>query len=144
MYILNADYQTMNIKLDSMIPRIPPYVHNFSISNYNDTARTDLNIEYTLSLRTTTNLPLIYELYLNEEHDDTGANNIIISNTSGVDADGTYFRTITTNPKTFGYKNDEINFYQLVIYFPEIYTATQYQDVIEGVEIIVNSRQILN
>ena len=66
MYILNDDYQSMNLKLDSMIPRIQPYVHNFSIANYNETERTDVKLEYTLKIRTTTNLPLTYELYLNE------------------------------------------------------------------------------
>ena len=73
-----------------------------------------------------------------------GAANIIVGNIVEQDDDGTYFRTMTMATKNFGYVADEKNLYQLVIYFPETYTAIKYQDVIESVEIIINSRQKLD
>lgn len=144
LYVLNADYQSMNLKLDNMIPKDQPYIHNFSVSNYNDTERTDVELEYTLSIRTTTNLPLTYELYLNENYNAPSATNIITQNTIEADSDGTYFRTITTDTKTFGYIQNETNIYQLLVYFPTTYSSVQYQDIVESIEIIINSRQVIN
>lgn len=143
MYILNENYQSMNLKLDSIVPRENPYLYNFSISNYNETERTDIEIRYELKVSATTNLPLTYELYLNETKETPDATNIIRTNNVAQDDDETYFRTMTTDAKEFGYTQDEINLYQLVIYFPENYDTVDYQDIIESIEIIVNSTQII-
>lgn len=145
LYILDVDYQSMNLKLDSLVPREPPYVYNFSISNHKDNLRTDIELEYTLIIRTTTNLPLIYELYLNETYSASGATNLITNtnNVVALDDDGTYFRTITMDTEFFGYLQDETNLYQLIIYFPETYKSIAYQDIIEGIEINVNSTQVI-
>ena len=45
----------------------------------------------------------------------------------------------------FGHTENETNIYNLVIEFPLEYKQTiEYQDVIEGIEITVNSRQMIN
>ena len=45
--------------------------------------------------------------------------------------------------ETFGFTEDETNSYKLLIYFPENYKNIKYQDVIEGIEVQVNSSQII-
>ena len=97
---------------------------------------------YDLTLRTTTNLPLRYELYMNEEYSDSGAQNIILDNIISTDENGTYFRTMTTEPVNLQYTNTTTNVYQLVIYFPTNYNTTNYQDIIEVLEITVHSEQV--
>ena len=157
MYVLNADYQNMSLKLngsdDPLLPRIDPYKYRFSISNFNELARTDVELEYALSIRTTTNLPLTYQLYKypNDTYNPGAAENIIASNTVAPDDDGTFFRTIKTTwldaqdievgYEEFGYEEDQINYYELVITFPKSFAEIKYQDIIESVEIIVNSKQ---
>jgi hypothetical protein len=156
MYILNEDYQNMNLKLDSMMPREAPYVYDFAISNYKDGRRTDVDLEYTLIVRTTTNLPLTYTLYLNQKYVNTEdgsvvvsneilqtAENVELSNNILPDDDGTYFRTLTAKTAFFGDTDNELNLYKLVIGFPETYKSVEYQDIIESVEIIINSKQVL-
>ena len=144
LYIINEDYQSMNVFLDEMIPREEPYLYNFTIANFNNAGvRSDIDIEYTLIIRTTTNLPLIFELYLNEAHDDLGATNIITSNTVVQDEYGTFFRIMTMDPEQFGTIEDEINFYQLVVFFPGSFNTQEYQNIIEGIEIRLESVQIM-
>ncbi|MCL2859300.1 MAG: hypothetical protein FWF46_01750 [Oscillospiraceae bacterium] len=145
LYVLNEDTQTMNLCLDQLTPREDPYIYNFSISNFNETNRTDLNIEYTLSIKTTTNLPLIYKLYENQTYDAQGAIDIALgNNTISADSDGTYFRTITAAPEDFGYVENQTNYYQLAIYFPAANNSPDYQNIIESLEIIINSSQIVD
>ena len=139
MYIVKEGYQTMNINLGSLVPRSEPYEYIFSISNYDGTNRAEVNLQYDLKIVTTTNLNLSYELYLND-----GTDNIILTDNIEADEDGTYFKNMTTETKSFGFDKDEMNVYKLVVYFPEIYKDIKYQDIIEGVEIQVNSKQIIN
>ena len=143
MYVVEEDYQTMNISLDKMVPREDPYVYNFTISNYNNETRTEVDIEYTLKIRTTTNIPLGYELYLEQNYDDIDAEDIILTNTIEADEDGTYFRKITTSPREFFHQTDKTDTYQLIVYFPSMYTNIEYQNLIESVEIIVEAKQIV-
>lgn len=142
-YVLNRDYQTMNLKLDSLFPRDEPYTYYFSISNSNGEKTCETDMEYDLSIRTTTNLPIEYELYKNDKYTNATAQNIIKTNDIIQDDDGTYFRTITTDTETFSYKEAKKNTYQLVVKFPEKYNTINYQDIIEAIEITVDSKQII-
>ena len=139
MYIVSEGYSSMSLNLDEIYPRTEPYTYNFTVSNFKNANRTEVNLEYDLKIVTTTNLPLSYELYLNGDN----LNNIITSDMVSPDSYGTYFRTLTTEKEYFGFTEDETNTYKLVVYFPESYTDIKYQDVIEGIEIQVNSSQII-
>ena len=140
-YLLNENYQSMSISLSDMVPREGPYIYNFSVANYNATDRTEVELEYDLTIVMTTNLPLGCELYFNETYLDINAENIAASSSPQPDADGTYFKTILTPKVIFGHTTNQINNYQLIIYFPEIYKSIEYQNIIEVLEIQVNSRQ---
>lgn len=98
-------------------------------------------MEYFVKITTTTNLPLTYALYLNQEYNDNGATNIITNDVVEADEDGTYFKKMTTDYKTFLHSRDEINFYQLTVVFPEEYTDIKYQGIIEGINISIDSKQ---
>lgn len=141
-YVLNTNYQTMNINLDSLFPRQEPYVYRFSISNFDGENIAETDLEYDLKIRTTTNLPLNYKLYLNESYDDAGAQDIIQTNEIIQDDDNTYWRKLTTLTEKMEYREKVTNEYELVIWFPEEYNTVQYQNIIEGIEIIVDSHQI--
>lgn len=142
-YLLKEEFSAVPIKLNAIVPRNDAYVYNFTVSNNNGTDRTETLLEYELKLVATTNLPLEYELYMNEKHTDSGATNIINSDVISQDEDGTYFRTMTTPTNNFGYETNETNTYQLVIHFPATYKSPEYQNLIEGLEIQINSKQII-
>ena len=69
--------------------------------------------------------------------------NVIEEDKTEQDEDGTYFRKITTAKETFSYNSDEKNIYQLKIKFPKQYNQIEYQNIIEGIEININSKQII-
>ena len=142
-YLLKTDYQTNVILLDEIAPRNNPYTYTFTVSNYNGTKRTETNMQYDLVIRTTTNLPLEYELYLNSVYTDANAENAITSSQVIQDSDGTYFNRFATDTEYFSYSYNETNTYQLVVYFPETYVDQIYQDIVDSIEITVNSKQIM-
>ena len=143
-YLLKADYQTNIVLLEEITPRNAPYTYTFTVSNYEGNKRTETNMQYDLSIRTTTNLPLEYELYLNSVYTDANAQDAIIDSDVIQDDDGTYFNIFTADTKYFSYSYNETNTYQLVVYFPATYVDEIYQDIVESIEITVNSKQILD
>lgn len=141
-YLLKEDYQTMTTNLAAIAPRDNAYVFNFSIGNQDGEKKAEVDLTYDLTIRTTTNLPLTYDLYMNQQYDDADATSIIKENVISQDEDLTYFRTITTEPVTLKYTTGTTNMYQLVVYFPKDYNKENYQDIIEALEITVDAKQV--
>lgn len=141
-YLLNEDYKTMTLNLASLLPQDNAYTFEFSIGNQAGEEIAEVDLEYELTIRTTTNLPLTYELYMNQAYTDEGATNIIKENTIAQDEYGTYFRTMTTDKITLPYTVGKTNLYQLVVHFPADYDQEKYQDIIELLEINVNGQQV--
>lgn len=149
-YLFKEDYQTMTLNLGTIKPQNNVYVFEFNIGNQDGTDTAEIDLTYDLTIRTTTNLPLTYSLYMNEEYTDSGATSIIRTNTIAQDEDGTYFRTMTTDTQDLLFRTPKTNSYQLVVNFPLNngdpnntihYNVEKYQDIIEAIEIKVESRQ---
>ena len=144
-YIINTSYQSQNVVLSKMEPSSDPYLVNFTVANNDGTNRLGVDATYDLKIVTTTNLPLEYKLFRNQTYDTPGAVNIISSSTTvAADEDGTYFKTMVAPSENFSYTTDQQYSYQLVIYFPTTYMSYNYQDIVESIEIVVDSRQILD
>ena len=143
-YLLKEDFQSMSLNLGNIEPRQAPYVYTFTISNNHDNKRTEVDLEYDLEIKTTTNLPLEYQLYLNENYNSNNATNIITENILERDQYNTIFRKIQTTRKQFNYTTNQSNTYNLVVYFPERFKTINYQNIIDGIIINVNSRQIID
>lgn len=145
LYILEEGQLNFNIDSSQIIPADKPYVYKFSVSNYNDTKQSDVDIEYNITLRTTTNLPLTYELYRNELYDAPTATNIIETLTAKQDADGAWYNVAPTKEKyTFLYTEKKTDIYTLVINFPKEYQQDEtYADSIENIIVELSSKQIV-
>lgn len=141
-YLLKEDFQDMTLNLAKIFPRNDAYIYTFSIGNQDGDKTAEIDMTYDLTLRTTTNLPLTYELYMNQDYGENGATSIIQTNEVEQDDDGTYFRVMTTKEEELLYKEPKTNVYTLVVHFPENYNTTEYQDIIEMLEITVDSRQL--
>lgn len=145
LYILNTDYYEKEVKLDELVPSDTPYVYNFKVANNDGKNRLETKLEYTLKIITTTNLPLSYKLYMNEDYNKGTSTNIITKDTIDKNSEnGAYFRTLETDKQTFGFNKDEENIYHLVVTFPKEYDSFEYQDIIEGVTICIESKQIID
>ena len=143
-YLVKEDYKSMNLNLGRIVPRDEPYIYTFEITNEENGQVAETDLEYSLEIKTTTNLPLIYRLYKNEDYTDDNSRNIIISDTNEKDEDGTYFKILRTNNETFTHSEPVSNIYTLLIYFPSEYNSEEYQDIIDAVEINVDAKQIID
>lgn len=142
-YIIDSNYETKSVHLDDLVPSDTPYTYNFTVANNNGTDRAETDIEYTIEITSTTNLPLTYALYLNQEYTDEDSNNIIINDTTQPDEYGTYFKKMVTESKKFSHLKDESNSYQMTVVFPKEYEDFEYQGIIEGIIITVKSKQVI-
>ena len=145
-YLLTVDYLTQRIKLSDLTPSDNPYVYTFTVGNEKDSKTSEVDIEYILSIVTTTNLPLRYELYENSNYLDDAAVNLITSGNTVVekDIDGTYFQTFTFETEKLYFSNPTTNTYTLLVYFDKSNNDAKYQDVVESIKIIVDSKQIID
>lgn len=143
-YVVGTDYQTDSIHLTSLVPSDEPYTYTFTVSNFdsnNHLAETDLF--YDLSIVTTTNLPLEYELYMSNDG-SVGNTNIITLDNTELDESGTYFRTLSTERVYLSHEEAVTYTYTLSILFNSVYNSSRYQDIIEGIRIIIDSKQVLD
>lgn len=142
-YILKSDYYEKEIKLGEIYPSDNPFVYNFSISNFDGNKRLETLMDYYLKIVTTTNLPLSYELYMNQDYNDSDAKSIVINDHIDADSNGTYFRYLETDVQRFGFDVDTTNKYQLVVKFPKEYESFEYQGILEYVGIVIESKQVI-
>lgn len=142
-YILEAGYQYIDVSIPNLVPRVTPYVYNFTIANNKDGQRTETLMEYDLKVVTTTNLQLDYELYINEDYQSSSAINKLTSTNIIQDDDGTYFKEMATPKSYFTYEYNEINNYTLLVYFPITHKNYKYQNQVESIFIIIESKQTI-
>lgn len=139
-FVANDEYTHEEITLDDMTPG-DSKSYTFSVSNFIDNNRTDVNIDYYVEIATTTNLPLDYELYSIDGDNQTNA---IISDEIISDDDGTYFRIIKTSNKYFNFNDNLTDYYKLTVNFENEYKNFKYQGVSENIEIRINAKQIID
>ena len=137
-YLIKDQKISETIALEEMMPSDEVYTYTFSISNNDGTDRTETALKYKISIRMTTNLPLTYELYMND-----GTNNLFEGYTTEQDEFGTYFKTITSAENIFGFEQNETNTYRLDVRFPKEYNSVEYQGIIEALEITIDSQQLI-
>ena len=145
LYIFEDEKINFNLEPLGIVPRDDPYTYKFSISNFNTSKQSDVDILYTLRVRTTTNLPINIKLYRNELFDDPGAVNLFSGADTKQDADGAWYRIYDVNDEyQFLYENKSTDVYTLVIEFPTSYAAnTVYANYIESIEVYIDSKQLL-
>lgn len=136
-YVFSEGKISQDLKLESILPRSEPYKYIFSVANNDGKNRTQVSLAYSIEIKTTTNLPLNFEVYNTE---DTSTN--LIEKTETIqDDDGTYFKYIYVKGGTFGFSEDEETTYQINVTFPEQYNLAEYEGIVEYVQISVDSKQ---
>ncbi len=138
-YFVSAGDISQELKLDSILPQEDSYTYNILISNHNQNKRTETSIIYNFELKTTTNLPLDYEII--RQGNNT---NLITETNVESDDDGTYFKYIKATGDEFGFEENEDHYYQIKINFPDDYNESEYQNIIEYLQLTISSRQKIN
>lgn len=142
-YVVEPGEMSFNIDLEKIIPSDEPYIYTFSVSNFDEEKRTDVDLEYDLEVITTTNLPLNYKLYYNAY--DLSTNDIITTRDIRQDEDGSYYNYFKVDQKySFTYKENQTHIYYLIIEFPTTYKdIIEYSDAIDNIQVKINTQQVL-
>ena len=135
-YVFEDSSISQNLRLVDILPSSSTYTYTISVANYNANDRTKTAIDYDITIRTTTNLPLEFEVH------KQGSNTSVIDDVvEEADDDGTYFRTITLEGDTCGFAQNEMTIYELEIEFPDDCNDAQYEGIVEYIEVTVDARQ---
>lgn len=152
-FAVEDNYESNLINLGNLEPgETKKYI--FSVSNFitvtdeegtEQAYPSETDIDYTLKIRSTTNLPLKYELYVGES-ESLGTDKSI--NMLTQDNHNTYFNDIFEDKGTFEMDKCQSNNYTLIITYPKgteenpnKYTSSEYQNIIDCVEISLDSKQ---
>ena len=145
-YIFDAERMSFNLETNGIIPSDTPYVYRFTVSNFNDIRKSDVDLSYQISIRTTTNLPLTYRLYYEKNYNEEGSENLINETTEIQDEDGAWYHQMTVPSSfTMPYITNTTHTFYLVIDFPKLYSnKIMYEGMIDNIEIILDSKQIVS
>lgn len=145
LYIFEDEKLSFNLEPNGIIPRDEPYIYKFSVSNYNSSKESDVDISYKVSIRTTTNLPIQLKLYRNELYDSETSINLLNGSSIVQDEDGAWYRVYQVSDEfEFLYTSRSTDVFTLVINFPSVYSENPiYANYIENIEVTLESKQII-
>lgn len=145
LYIFEDEKISFNLDPNGIIPRDDPYTYKFSVSNFNASKESDVDISYKVSIRTTTNLPIQLKLYRNELYDSKTSVNLLNGSSVVQDEDSAWYRVYNvTDEFEFLYTSKSTDVFTLVINFPSVYSENPiYADYIENIEVTLESKQII-
>lgn len=136
-YVIDTKPQTRVIKIGEVKPDGQDYSYDIEVSNFKDEKVSEVDLDYTVQIRTTTNIPVSYELYANDSDTNIIGNKEIIQDNNGM-----YFFKYSPQVGSFTHDVPKTDKFTLVVNFPEIYNDAAYQDLIETVEVTVDAKQV--
>lgn len=141
LYVLKDGLYSFDMNIEGIIPQDAPYTYSFTVNNFDEDKISDVDLTYDIEVVTTTNMPLTYSLYRNEEY-QIGTN--ILTNTSlEQDENGAWYNKFRPND---GYEllkgTKKTDTYTLTVTFPKSYKSTTvYVEQIESIVVNVKSKQ---
>ena len=144
--LLEEEKLDFSIDPDGLVPSDKPYVYYFSIANYNDSSKSNVDLEYSITMKTTTNIPLEYQLYRNEDYTLDTSTNLLKNYSEIQDEDGSWYKVFSLQDTyEFSYKTKNKDIYTLVVYFPKAYSKNlDYTNLIDHIEFTVDAKQIVD
>ncbi len=142
-FLLKPTDMIFNLNTYEIVPSNNKYNYTFSIANYDDTKQSEVDMEYTIDIRTTTNLPLNISLYRNVS-DINSATNILTKETVN-DSNGVWYNLYKVNQKyNLNYTDRITDTYTLSINFPTDYKTNKlYAGMMEAIEIRISANQVI-
>lgn len=136
-YVVDANKQSEEVKMFEIAPDDQDYIYNISVTNTKDGKISEVDLEYELTLITTTNLPVEYAIYLDGTNE-----NIITNKEIYQDEDGMYFYKFHIPKQNFIHDETRTDNYQLIINLSSVYSDEAYQGLIDSISIVVDSKQV--
>ena len=141
LYVLDEGEYKFDMDLEGLLPSNENYTYLFTIANFKGNKSSNVDLEYTMKIVTTTNLPLTYKLYKNENPGTDLLTNKVVSQ----DDNNAWYNVFTINtPSMLRYNTNTTDSYYLVVNFPESYKNNlDYANKIESVTVYVYSKQVI-
>ena len=127
-------------------PRDESYVYSFTVANYNDQKECDIDLTYTINISTTTNLPLEYKLYKDEDYTLSSSTNLLNSKKVVQDEDNSWYNEYTIdNIYEMYYSVNTKHVYYLVVNFDKDYGDNiEYANLIDNIRINIEAKQLID
>ena len=144
LFIYGVGTLTFNMSTDGIIPSDAAYVYPFTISNFKNERHSDVDIDYTMKIRTTTNMPLTYEVIYNEDYSENSTN-LLGTEQLIQDDQGTWYKkyNVSGTYRMLWDEDHTDNFKIVVHYSSSNATHTEYAGAIENIEIIIDATQVI-
>jgi len=149
-YILEVGTTTNAVTLDETIKPSGTYIHTITVSNFDEVHISQVDMEYAIKIKTTTNLPLKYTLKDSENNTIELREEIKRENENDVGSMYYKYMLSDINDKLIckdadGNENRQTNNYKLEIEFPTSYDGNaigvEYSDTIELIEVTIDAWQ---
>lgn len=142
-WIIDDDFKNGKILIKDIYPSNNSFDYEFTVSNFKKetdgsiSKRAETDLEYEITITTTTNLPLEYQIVKNGQI--LSANQEIFA-----DDDGTYYRKISLDTDQMEQGIDITDDFVIKVTFPkENDTNAEYSDLIEYIKLDLNAKQII-
>ena len=86
-------------------------------------------------------LIVLLHFYTTQNKQKQKEDDLFATITAQPDSDGTYFKSIKFPKEYFGFTQDEITSYKLVVSFPDGDRSADKQGIMEAIEIKINAKQ---
>ena len=133
-YVLDDSLQTHELFIGDFVPGENKTIP-FSVKNYKDGNVAEVDLSYTLTVKCTENMPIKIKLY----EDSNQVTNYGFQK----DSYGTWFYYINASTHQLIHAQQEEHNYILDIEFPAELNNPIYQDIIEAIEVTVDSKQAI-
>ena len=142
-FITEVGTESASITLDNIVPSDEPYLFAFTVSNFKDNKKANVDLEYSIEMISTTNLPLNFKLYKNPNF----TNESQYTDSTTQNNDGVYFRHLLYNREfVMSYRQAITDTYTLWVEFPSSY-KNEYADVngiIELIDVEIKAKQVVD
>ena len=142
-FIADIGSQSETINLDNIVPSDEPYLYTFTISNFKDNKKSNVDLEYSIEIIATTNLPLNLKLYKNPDFtSESNYTTTVVQN-----EDDVYYKHLLFNSESvMGYTSPVTDTYTLWVEFPSSYKDefAKLSGVMELIDVEVKARQVVD
>ena len=145
-FIFQEEMFEFNMETTGIKPRDESYVYSFTVANYNDQKECDIDLTYTINISTTTNLPLEYKLYKDEDYTLSSSTNLLNSKKVVQDEDNSWYNEYTIdNIYEMYYSVNTKHVYYLVVNFDKYYGDNiEYAKLIDNIRINIEAKQLID
>lgn len=136
-YVVDPKPQTEEIKIGELKPDGQSFNYDIDVSNFKDNRVSEVDMNYTMEIVTTTNIPVTYSLHKNHDSENVIGTKEIIR-----DDDDMYFFKFSPQVGSFVHGVSKTDTYTLVINFPVSYNSDYYQNLIDTITISIDAKQV--